>query len=71
MTESQRQRAKQRQFELLRQAPRAPSGTITLEYDDQPNDVIEKVNRALKTRGLRFASAHGGDGTQSYSLRDL
>ena len=48
-----------------------PSGTITLEYDNQPDDVIDKVNEALKARGLRFASRRGGDGSQTYSLRNL
>ena len=48
-----------------------PSGTITLEYDDQPDDVIDKVSEALKGRGLRFASGRGGDGSQTYSLKAL
>ncbi len=44
---------------------------ITLTHKDDPDDVIAKVNAALKERGLRFAMVmddSDDDGTQEYVL---
>lgn len=33
---------------------REPREQLRIEYDDQPDDIVRKINRALTTRGLRL-----------------
>jgi hypothetical protein len=42
---------------------------LRIEYDDQPDGVIDKVNAALKPLGLSFEYGDGGDGFVAYQLR--
>ena len=41
---------------------------IKLEYDDQPNDVIDKINEILEKYNLQFFEGKGGDDWVEYIL---
>ncbi len=42
--------------------------TLQINHDDNPDDVVEKVNRALRQAGLVFKYEQGGDGFITYRL---
>lgn len=44
---------------------------ITIYYDDQPDDIIEKVDKALETFGMGIEYAEGGDGYQTYVITEV
>jgi len=38
-------------------------GTVRIDHDDQPEDIVRKINRVLSARGLEFVDdgeAHDG-----------
>jgi len=41
---------------------------IRIDYDDQPNDVVEKINKALKHVGFEVKDDEGGEGFVVYKL---
>lgn len=41
---------------------------FTINYDDQPDDVVAKISHALSGYKLRIVDAEGGDGFQSYRI---
>jgi hypothetical protein len=40
-------------------------------YDDQPNDVVDKIASQLKSYGLEVIELHGGDGFMEYEIKPL
>lgn len=39
-------------------------------YDDQPNEIVDKVSAALKEFGLAIEESEGGDGFNEYKIVD-
>ncbi len=40
-------------------------------YDDQPNDVVDKITNQLKFFGLEVVELDGGDGFIEYEIKPL
>ena len=40
-------------------------------YDDQPNDVVDKIASQLKSYGLEVIELDGGDGFMEYAIKPL
>ncbi len=40
-------------------------------YDDQPNDVVNKISSCLKKFGLTIDELDGGDGFNEYKIVDV
>jgi len=40
-------------------------------YDDQPNDVVDKIASQLKSYGLEVIELDGGDGFMEYEIKPL
>lgn len=40
-------------------------------YDDQPNDVVDKIASQLKSYGLEIIELDGGDGYMEYEIKPL
>ena len=40
-------------------------------YDDQPNDVVDKIAAQLKSYGLEVIELDGGDGFKEYEIKPL
>lgn len=41
---------------------------FTINYDDQPDDVVSKISGALSAYRLRIDMTDGGDGYQNYQI---
>lgn len=41
---------------------------FTINYDDQPDDVVSKISAALTPYRLRIDMTEGGDGFQNYRV---
>jgi len=41
---------------------------FTINYDDQPDDVVAKISSALSGYKLRIDMTDGGDGYQNYRI---
>lgn len=39
---------------------------LTINYDDPPDEVVSKVNKALLSTGLRFVESHDGSSGSVY-----
>lgn len=46
-------------------------GVIKITYDDQPNDVVDKISSKLKSFGLELVELDGGDGYIEYLITEL
>ena len=44
---------------------------FTIWYDDQPNDVVDKIAVQLKSFGLEVVEVVGGDGFMEYEIKPL
>jgi len=42
-----------------------------IEYDDQLDDAVEKISRALAEYGLTIEYGEGGDGVQEYEITKI
>lgn len=43
--------------------------TFRIQYDDQPNEVVDKVSAALAAHGLKIEyDGDGGDGFEDYKI---
>jgi hypothetical protein len=40
-------------------------------YDDEPNDVVDKIATQLKSYGLEIIELGGGDGFNEYEIKPL
>ena len=40
-------------------------------YDDEPNDVVDKIATQLKSYGLEIIELDGGDGFNEYEIKPL
>jgi hypothetical protein len=40
-------------------------------YDDQPNDVVDRIASQLKSYGLEIVELDGGDGFMEYEIKPL
>lgn len=45
-----------------------PASVVRIEYDDQPDEVIENVNKALASLGICFRRERSGGGWAEYVL---
>lgn len=43
---------------------------LTINYDDQPDEVMERVKKLLATFGISVDYGDGGDGWQDYILEN-
>jgi hypothetical protein len=41
---------------------------VKIEYDDQPNDVVDKMAAKLKLFGVLVKQLEGGDGFEEYEI---
>ena len=44
---------------------------FTIYHDDQPDDIVDKIDKALEAFDMGIEYAEGGDGSQSYVITDL
>lgn len=42
--------------------------TFKIWYDDQPDDIVNKINSALQEFGLTIQELDGGDGFNEYEI---
>jgi hypothetical protein len=40
-------------------------------YDDQPNDVVDRIESQLESYGLKIVELDGGDGFMEYEIKPL
>ena len=45
--------------------------TFTIYYDDQPDEIVDKIDKALEVFGMGIEYTEGGDGSQSYVITDV
>lgn len=40
-------------------------------YDDEPNDVVDRIGSQLESYGLKIVELDGGDGFMEYEIKPL
>lgn len=43
--------------------------TFKIQHDDQPNEVVDRIEKILNTFGLEIIELDGGDGFMEYEIK--